>query len=286
MLSLGFNPFTNRVKTRIIPSTGEALPMVGLGTWQTFDVGHNQPVKSELKEVLKTLVNLGGSVIDSSPMYGRSESVIGELSSSLRLSSKIFGATKVWTQGKSQGMDQMKRSMERMSQSPMDLMQVHNLVDWKAHLQTLFDWKEKGNIRYVGITHYQAGAYERMAHIMKNYPLDFIQVNYSVGSPDAGDALLPLAQDLGLGVIINRPYQGGSLFSQVRNKSLPPWAREIECSSWAQFFLKFILSNPAVTCAIPGTSQQHHMKENLEAGMGQLPNALKRRQMLDYFKNL
>jgi diketogulonate reductase-like aldo/keto reductase len=286
MLSLGFNPFTDRVKTRVIPGSGEALPMVGLGTWQTFDVGHNPIVKSELKEVLNTLVRLGGSVIDSSPMYGRSESVIGELSSSLGLNDRIFGATKVWTQGRSQGMDQMRRSMERMSQRPMDLMQIHNLVDWKTHLQTLLDWKEKGTIRYVGITHYQTSAYERMAKIMKYYPLDFIQVNYSVGSPYAGDTLLPLAQDLGLGVIINRPYQGGSLFSQVRNKTLPPWTKEIECTSWAQFFLKFILSNPAVTCVIPGTSQQPHIKENLEVGMGLLPDDKKRRQMLNYFRNL
>ena len=287
MVGMGFNPFSaDKVPTRNIPSSGEPLPMVGVGTWQTFDVGNNASARSGLKEVLRTLVRLGGSVIDSSPMYGRSETVVGDLSRELGISNKVFGATKVWTDGKTQGIDQMNRSMRLMSQQPMDLMQVHNLVDWRTHLSTLFEWKEKGTVRYVGITHYQTGAYDRMAEIMKNYPLDFIQVNYSVGSPYSGDMLLPLAQDLGIGVIINRPYQGGSLFNRVRNKTLPSWAHEIGCSSWAQFFLKYILSNPAVTCVIPGTSQEHHLRENLEASMDELPDAAKRLEMLQYFKNL
>ena len=287
MVSMGLNPFPgSKVAIRHIPSTGEPLPMVGVGTWQTFDVGNNAATRSGLKDVLNTLVRLRGSVIDSSPMYGRSEMVVGDLSRQLGLDKKIFGATKVWTNGKAQGIDQMKRSMGLMAQQPMDLMQVHNLVDWKTHLNTLFEWKEKGTIRYVGITHYQTGAYDRMAAIMKNYPLDFIQVNYSVGSPHSADMLLPLAQDRGIGVIINRPYQGGSLFNHIKNKALPTWSHEIGCSSWAQFFLKFILSNPAVTCVIPGTSQEHHLRENLEVAMGTLPDAGKRREMLKFFNSL
>lgn len=260
--------------------------MVGVGTWQTFDVGSGAAARDPIKQVIRALVALGGSVIDSSPMYGRSEHVIGALSTELGVSNKIFGATKVWTQGENQGKQQMRRSMQLMAQEPMDLMQVHNLVDWKTHLKTLFKWKEEGTIRYVGITHYQKSAYQRMEQIMRNYPLDFIQVNYSVGSPDSGDSILPLAQDLGIGVIINRPYQGGSLFRQVQNKLLPAWAVEIDCKSWAQYFLKFVLSHPAVTCAIPGTSKEIHLRENLGSGSGILPDNKQRAKMLEYFQGV
>jgi diketogulonate reductase-like aldo/keto reductase len=275
-----------KVATRIIPSSQEKLPIVGLGTWQTFDVGTSEGERAPLKGVLRALVELGGSVIDSSPMYGRSETVVGDLCKELNITNKIFGANKVWTSGREKGISEMERSIQRMAQSPMDLMQVHNLVDWETHLQTLFKWKEQGKVRYVGITHYHQGAYDRMADIMKKHPLDFIQVNYSVGSTESGITLLPMARDLGMGVLINRPYQGGSLFGQVRGKSLPPWAAEISCKSWAEYFLKFILSNPAVTCAIPGTSKENHLRENLGAAMGPLPDAAMRKKMLDYFIEL
>ena len=287
MLGLGMTPWSlTKVATRTIPSSGEPLPMVGVGTWQTFDVGSGSEARTPIKGVIKALIELGGSVIDSSPMYGRSEHVIGALCSELGVSNKVFGATKVWTQGENQGKSQMERSMERMAQNPMDLMQIHNLVDWKTHLKTLMNWKEEGKIRYLGITHYQKSAYHRMEQIMKSYPLDFIQVNYSMGSPDSGERLLPLAQELGIAVIINRPYQGGSLFGHVRNKPMPAWSDEIDCTSWAQFFLKYIISNPAVTCAIPGTSQESHLRENLGSGSGILPDAGQRTRMLKYFKDL
>jgi len=287
MLCMGVSTWeTAKVSTRIIPGSGEKLPMVGLGTWQTFDVGSSESVRAPLKGVLRALAELGGSVIDSSPMYGRSESVVGELCSELGIADRIFGATKVWTSGRENGISEMETSIQRMVQSPMDLMQIHNLLDWETHIRTLFDWKDQGKIRYVGITHYHQGAYDRMADIMKRHPLDFIQVNYSVGSPGSAESLLPLAQDLGMAVLINRPYQGGRLFGQVRGKSLPPWAAEIGCRSWAEYFLKFILSNPAVTCAIPGTSKEHHLRENLGAGMGELPDAGMQGKMLDYFNSL
>lgn len=286
-LGMGFLPTqSSSVAKRVIPSSGEELPCVGLGTWQTFDVGSGGSVRAPLKGVLQALVELGGSVIDSSPMYGRSESVVGELCSELGITDKIFGATKVWIQGGEQGISQMEASMQRMAQTPMDLMQIHNLLDWETHIRTLFNWKEQGRIRYVGITHYQQGAYDRMANIMKNYPLDFIQANYSVGSPQSAEMLFPLAQDLGMAVLVNRPYQGGSLFRQVQGKGLPPWADEIGCKSWAEFFLKFILLNSAVTCAIPGTSKENHLRENLGAGMGELPETRMQKKMLDYFKAL
>ena len=287
LLSLGFSPLNlNQLRTRIIPSSGEKLPLVGVGTWQTFDVGPSEGSRAELKKVVKALVAQGATVIDSSPMYGRSEGVVGDLIEGLGVEKKIFGATKVWTQGLQQGIAQMNRSMNLMAQSPMDLMQVHNLMDWKTHLKTLFEWKEQGRIRYVGITHYQSSAYHRMEEIMKLHPIDFIQVNYSMGSTTSGDRLIPLAADLGIGVIINRPYQGGSLFNQVRNKSLPSWIKDVDCSSWASFFLKFIVSNPAVTCAIPGTSQEIHLIENLNSGSGFIPNEKQRNKMLSYFRSL
>lgn len=287
MLSVGFKPWNSfQVGTRTIPGSGEQLPMVGVGTWQTFDVGESDQARKPLKGVLSALAELGGAVVDSSPMYGRSEQVVGDLSRELGLTENIFGATKVWTQGKSDGISQMTRSAQKMGQYPMDLMQVHNLVDWKTHLNTLFKWKEQGKVRYVGITHYQESAYSRMAEIIKNYPIDFVQVNYSLVSRTSGETVLPLARDLGKAVIINRPYEGGNLFRQVQGKPLPSWAKDIDCRSWAEYFLKFILSNTAVTCAIPGTSREDHLRENLGASLGRLPNSGQQKQMVDYFNRL
>jgi diketogulonate reductase-like aldo/keto reductase len=287
MVSVGLTPWKPwKVVKRAIPSSGELLPIVGLGTWQTFDVGESDQARIPLKGVLRALIEFGGTVVDSSPMYGRSEQVVGDLSRELGLTGNIFGATKVWTQGESGGISQMKKSSQKMAQSPMDLMQVHNLVDWKTHLNTLFKWKEQGKVRYVGITHYQNSAYARMAEIIKNYPIDFVQVNYSLISRTSGEVVLPLAKDLGKAVIINRPYEGGSLFRQVQGKPLPSWAKDIDCSSWAEFFLKFILSNTAVTCAIPGTSKEAHIKENLGASQGRLPNSNQQKKMVDYLNRL
>ena len=288
-VGMGFNyPFnlTDAIKTRKIPASGEDLPVVGLGTWRTFDVGDSSSERSPLSEVLKILTRQGGSVIDSSPMYGRSEGVVGDLASQLGITSKLFMATKVWTSGKQAGIEQMETSMDRMKKSRMDLMQIHNLVDWKTHIRTLTDWKEAGKIRYVGITHYIESAYENMERIMKNYPIDFIQLNYSVTSRTAEKSILPLAKDKGIAVLINRPYEGGSLFGKTRGKPLPAWAADFDCQSWGQFFLKFILSNDAVTCVIPGTSKPHHMADNLGAGTGVLPDHLMREKMAGYVGGL
>lgn len=259
------------MNTRKIPSTGELIPIVGLGTWQTFDVGKKESERAPLKEVLKILVDNGGSVIDSSPMYGNSEKVVGELTTELHLKNKIFEATKVWTSGKTDGIDQMNQSMKLMNANPMDLMQVHNLVDWKTHIKTLKKWKEEKKIRHIGITHYHQGGYAEMEKIMKSEPLDFIQINYNVAVRDAAERILPLAKEKGIAVLINRPYEGGSLFRKTKGMEFPEWAKEFEAKSWGQIFLKFILAHPAVTCVIPGTGKAKHMNDNVRAGFGKLP---------------
>ncbi len=278
--------FMDNIRTRRIPGHNESLPVVGLGTWQTFDVGNSREERSPQREVLKALIGKGGRVVDSSPMYGRSERVVGDLAADLGIVDELFMATKVWTGGKQAGIDQMEQSMQRMHKSPMDLMQIHNLVDWKTHMPTLTGWKEKGKIRYIGITHYMESAYSDMEQIMKNYPIDFIQLNYAITYRAAENSILPLARDKGIAVLINRPYQGGSLFRKTRGHHLPDWAASFDCNSWGQFFLKYILSNKAVTCVIPGTSKPHHMIDNLGAGLGELPDELTRKKMVRFIDNL
>lgn len=272
--------FRDELIKRPIPSSGEQLPIVGLGTWQTFDVGSGQGDRAPLREVLQNLVDQGGMVVDSSPMYGRSEQVVGDLATDLGINSQLFMATKVWTTGRQSGINQMNQSMDRMQKHPMDLMQVHNLQDWKTHLKTLQQWKEAGKVHYIGITHYLESAYGRMENIMKDYPLDFVQLNYSIASRQAENRLLPLAKDKGIAVLINRPYEGGSLFRQTQGKELPAFSKDLGIHSWGQFFLKYILSHEAVTCAIPGTSKVKHLLDNLGAAKGPLLNAEQRKQML------
>lgn len=257
---------------REIPSTGETLPVVGLGTWQTFDVGSAAGPRAALREVLRDLVALGGSVVDSSPMYGSSESVVGELAAEMDVLPRLFVATKVWTSGKEEGVRQMEESMRKLRVKTLDLMQVHNLVDVDTHLDTLRGWKEAGRVRYVGVTHYPAGAHEAVAKLITTRPVDFIQINYSVGEREAERRLLGLAQEKGVAVIANRPFAGGGLFRQVRSKPLPKWAAEIDCTSWAQLLLKFVVSHPAITCAIPATSKVTHLRDNMRAGLGRLPD--------------
>ena len=270
----------NKIIKRIIPSTGEKLTAVGVGTWQTFDVGNDSGERDPLKGVLTTLIDKGGTVIDSSPMYGRSEKVIGELSTELSLNSKLFIATKVWTSGEEEGIRQMNNSFSLLKRTKVDLMQIHNLVDWQTHLKTLRSWKESGKIRYIGITHYTEGAYNSIEQILKTNELDFLQINYSVTSRKAEERLFPLAQEKKVAVIINQPFEEGALFRSVKGKQLPGWASEFDCVSWAQFFLKFILSNPTVTCVIPGTARVDHMIDNMAAAYGSLPSEKHRVQMV------
>lgn len=276
---LGIFTSTNMI-TRTT-STGEKIPVVGLGTWQTFDVRPTPESLNPLKEVLKTLNDKGGKVVDSSPMYGRSEKVVGDLSTELNLNKELFIATKVWTSGKDQGIKQMTESMRLLKRTQIDLMQIHNLVDWQTHLKTLRDWKEQNKIRYIGITHYTESAYGQVEQILKNNPIDFLQINYSLLSRKAEERLFPLAQKKKVSVLINRPFEEGALFNRVKGKSLPDWAKEFDCTSWGQFFLKFILAHPAVTCVIPGTSRPQHMLDNAMAGYGRLPDSTHRKKMIE-----
>lgn len=265
---------------RSIGSKTETLPLVGLGTWETFDVTQSQhALLADLKEVLRVFSEQGATVVDSSPMYGYAEQNVGTISTELKTNSKLFIATKVWTQGKEKGVEQMTRSMQLLKRKQIDLMQVHNLVDWQIHLKTLREWKEAGKVRYIGITHYLEAAYPEMEKIMKSEPLDFIQINYNLADRQA-ERVLALAQEKKLGVLINQPFGYGKLFQQVKDRKLPAWAAEIGCATWAQFFLKFIISNPAVTCVIPGTANPKHVLDNLGAAMGPLPDQKQREKMI------
>jgi len=257
---------------RAIPSSRETLPVIGLGTWQTFDVG-DDAARDPLRQVLRRFVELGGRVVDSSPMYGRAESVVGDLAAALALRDTLFVATKVWTTGREAGIAQMEESLRRLRTPRLDLMQVHNLVDWRTHLRTLGEWKRTGRVRHIGVTHYTASAYTELEQVMKSETLDFVQLNYSLVERDAERRLLPLAVDRGLAVLVNRPFAEGALFRRVRGQALPPWAVEAGCRSWAQLFLKWIVAHPAVTCVIPATSRPEHLEDNMQAGVGSLPDA-------------
>ena len=275
-----------KVGKRPIPRSGEMLPMVGLGTYQAFGVGQDRNERDPLKEVLRLFVEHGGALVDSSPMYGTAESVVGDLAADQGLTSKLFMATKVWTTGRDAGIRQMEESMQRMKVTRMDLMQIHNLQDWKTHAKTLKEWKAAGRIRYTGLTHYHSGAYGELERLIKTKDFDFVQFNYSISEREAEESLLPLAQDTGTAVIINRPFAQASLFSRVRGKEVPAWAAEFDCKSWGQFFLKYILSHPAVTCVIPATSKPHHLVDNMGAGIGRLPDTATRKKMAEYMDNL
>jgi diketogulonate reductase-like aldo/keto reductase len=284
LLPLDFirNAFST-LQRRSIPSSSEKIPIVGLGTWRTFDAGNDVQKRKTLKQVLRNLVNRNGSVIDSSPMYGSSESVAGDLSEELKIRPSLFLATKVWTTGEQSGIEQMNESFRKMKANVIDLMQVHNLLDVKTHLKTLYQWKEEGRIRYIGITHYLPSYYGEMQQLIQKEKLDFIQCCYNIQTTDAEKQLLPTARDKGVAVLINRPFQEGALFEEVSGRPLPEWAGELGIQNWAQFFLKFILSHPSVTCVIPGTSNPNHLLENIQAGHGSFPDEKIRKQMLDYF---
>ncbi len=270
---------------RTIPSSGEQLPVIGLGTWQTFDV-YNSSSIPPLHEVVDAFYKGGGSLIDSSPMYGRAEQVVGDITADRQETNDFFYATKVWTTGKQEGIRQMERSMQRMQRKNMDLMQVHNLTDWKTQLSTLRQWKEAGKIRYIGITHYTDASHEELERVLRTEKLDFVQFNYSIFSRHAEQRLLSAAAELGVATIINRPLGEGTAFQKVKGKIVPAWAMEMGMDSWAAFFLKYIISHEAVTCIIPATSNKAHALDNVGAGNGPLPNEAARKRMVEYLDQL
>lgn len=272
--------------TRAIPSTGEHIPIIGMGTSRTFDVGHDPAVRAQLRQVLEVFFDNGGALIDSSPMYGNAESVVGDLLKTIDNKKKLFAATKVWTNGKQNGIDQMQESMQRMGVTIMDLIQIHNLRDWKTHLPTLRQWKQAGKIRYIGMTTSHGRSHDELMQIMRTEDLDFVQFTYNIGNRTVEDSLLPLAADRGMATLINRPFQRGNLFRVVKGKDLPEWAKEFDCKSWGQFFLKFVAAHPSVTCVIPATSKVHHMADNMAAGFGRLPSPSMRKRMLQYVASL
>jgi diketogulonate reductase-like aldo/keto reductase len=270
---------TPTLRSRAIPSSGELLPVVGLGTWQTFDVGSAAADRVPLEATLGLFARRGGRLVDSSPMYGRSESVVGEIAGKLGLASTLFFATKVWTTGRRAGIEQMEASQRALGAPRLDLEQVHNLVDVATHLPTLRAWKDAGKIRYVGISHYDASAYGEVESVLRREKLDFLQINYSVAEPESGRRLIPLAAERGVAVIANRPFGGGGLLRKSSGRPLPGCAEALGCRSWAPLLLKWILADEAVTCAIPGTARPEHLEENLEAGLGRLPDAAERREI-------
>jgi diketogulonate reductase-like aldo/keto reductase len=272
--------------TRAIPSTGEPIPVIGMGTSRTFDIGNDPAGMAQLSKVLQVFFDNGGALIDSSPMYGSAEMVVGDLLKTIQNKEKLFAATKVWIDGKQNGIEQMQESMRLMGVAVMDLIEIHNLRDWKTHLPTLRQWKQEGKIRYIGITTSHGRYHAELMQIMRTEDLDFVQFTYNIGNRAVEESLLPLAADRGMATLINRPFQRGALFREVKGQDLPEWAKEFDCKSWGQFFLKFVVSHPAVTCVIPATAKAHHMADNMAANFGKLPSPSMRKRMLQYFTAL
>ena len=267
--------------SRPIPTSGEEIPVIGLGTWKVFDVGTARSVRAGPRAVLDEFVKLGGTLVDSSPMYGQSEQVVGDLARDLGVADGLFMATKVWTTGRQKGIDEMRDSMRKMGVACMDLMQVHNLVDVDTHLETLAQWKAEGLVRYVGVTHYTAGAHADVGRVLDRHPVDFLQINYSVIEREVERWLLPMSKERGIAVIANRPLATGTLTQALRSRPLPPIATELECASWSSLLLKFVVSHPVITCAIPATGSVEHLRQNMTAGNGPMPSE---RQRLDIVK--
>jgi diketogulonate reductase-like aldo/keto reductase len=271
---------------KAISKTGEKLPVIGMGTSRTFDVGGDAKSHLRLEAVTQTFFDMGGGMIDSSPMYGSSQEVIGQLLPRMKGEKNLFAATKVWIEGQQEGLEQMEQSRLQWGINNFDLMQIHNLVDWQVHLETLKQMKADGKIRYIGITTSHGRYHDQLKDILKKHDFDFVQLSYNIANRDVESPLLSIAQEKGIAVIVNRPYQRGDLFRKVKGQLLPPWAQEFDCSSWGQYFLKYVVSHPAVTCAIPATTKVKHMKDNMLAGRGRLPTAKQRLKMLKYFKSL
>jgi len=271
---------------KIIPSSGEHLSVIGLGTSETFEVNVANAAQSPLLDVVRAFFEHGGQLIDSSPMYGSAEAVTGALLKQVPNKQGLFTATKVWTYGQHEGIEQMERSRKLLGVERIDLMQIHNLRDWEVHLETLIDWKAQGRIRYIGITTSHGRFHDELEEILGEQPIDFVQFSYNIIDRDVEQRLLPIALERGIATLINRPYQRGSLFRKVRDKPLPDWAADFDCASWGQFFLKFIVSHPAVTCVIPATSKLKHMVDNMAAGYGRLPDQQTRKHMIGYLNSL
>ena len=274
-----------RVIKKKIPATGERLPVIGMGTSRTFDTD-DRALKAQLAKVLQAFFDRGGALIDSSPMYGEAEDVLGQLLPKIKNKKSLFSATKVWTWGKQEGIDQMELSAQLWGIKRFDLMQIHNLRDWQVHIKTLKAWKAAGKVRYIGITTSHGRFHTELEQALKKERFDFVQLTYNIGNREVEKRLLPVAQDRGVAVLVNRPFMRGQLFRQTRGKPLPAWAQEFDCRSWAQFFLKFTVSHPAVTCAIPATSKIKHMVDNMGANYGRLPTAKQRKQMIRYLESI
>jgi diketogulonate reductase-like aldo/keto reductase len=273
------------IHSRPIPKTGERLPVIGMGTSRTFEAEGNEQLMNQLREVTQIFFDLGGTLIDSSPMYGSAQQVIGQLLTQIRNSGKLFAATKVWTEGREEGIDQMEASRRLWGIKRFDLMQIHNLVDWQTHLETLKQMKAGGQLRYIGITTSHGRFHSELAGILNREPFDFVQLTYNIGNHNA-EPLLSIARDKGIAVIVNRPYQRGDLFRHVKGKPLPPMAKDIDCSSWGQWFLKYVVSHPAINCVIPATTKVKHMRDNMQGGIGRMPDKKQRAEMLRYFESL
>jgi diketogulonate reductase-like aldo/keto reductase len=271
---------------RAIPGSGEQIPVIGMGTWITFNVGSDEKLRAGRLAVMKAFFEKGGMLVDSSPMYGSSEDVVGWCLSQLGEKPPLFSATKVWTMFQGWGVSQMEKSQSLWRRPRFDLMQIHNMLDWETHLETLKAWKAEGRVRNIGITTSHGRRHRDFAKAMEKEPFDFVQFTYNIADREAEDRLLPLAAERRMGVILNRPFQGGSLFDVVKGKKLPDWAAEFDCANWAQFFLKFAVSHPAVTCAIPATSRVEHMAENMGAGHGRLPDPDMRKRMIRHFSEI
>jgi aryl-alcohol dehydrogenase-like predicted oxidoreductase len=273
------------VLQRKIPSSGEQIPAVGLGTSQVFDIGGGSE-REAAKEVLRLFVENGGKLVDSSPMYGAAETVVGDLAAELGVQRKLFIATKVWTSGREAGIRQMEDSMRKLRTPRIDLMQVHNLLDLDTQLATLREWKKAGKVRYLGITHSRDSAHDELERIVNAGGIDFVQLNYSMTERAAEQRLLPMAAEKGTAVIVNRPFARANLFGRVRGKPLPDWAKDVDCASWAQFFLKYLLAHPAVTVVIPATRDPQHLVDNMAAGRGRLPDEALRKKMVSHLESL
>lgn len=271
---------------KTIPGTAESLPVIGLGSSRTFNVSTDAPVIADFVKLIQEFFAQGGELIDSSPMYGSAEQVIGELLSRAGDQDRLFAATKVWIDGEQAGIQQMESSARKWGIGRFDLMQIHNLRDWQTHLKTLKTWKAEGKIRYIGITTSHGRSHRELESILRQEPFDFVQLSYNIEDRSVEERLLPLAADRGIAVLVNRPYQRGALFRAAKGKNLPDWAAEFDCHSWGQFFLKYIVSHPAVTCVIPATTKLHHLQDNLAAGLGRLPDVEMRKKMETFFDAL